>query len=56
VTADAPAEATPVVLDQATLDAAEKVVRDRAKRSHYASDARRLLLAADEIRALGEVA
>jgi hypothetical protein len=42
-----------MILDPATLAAAEKVVRDRAKRCHYASDARRLNNAADAIRDLG---
>jgi hypothetical protein len=39
-------------LDPATLAAAEQVVRDRAKRCKFASDARRLNLAADAIRDL----
>jgi hypothetical protein len=40
-------------LDPATLIAAEQVVRDRAKRCKFASDARRLNLAADAVRDLG---
>ena len=42
-------------LDQATLDAAEKVVRDRIKNTTWASDAAILRRAADAIHYLGNV-
>lgn len=40
-------------LDQATLDAAEKVVRDRIPGTHWGSEAATLRRAADAIHKLG---
>lgn len=45
--------ATPAKLDQATLDAAEKVVRDRIANTAWASEAATLRRAADAIHKLG---
>lgn len=41
-------------LDRYTLAVAEKAVRDRILRTHWASEARLLKLAADDIHKLGE--
>lgn len=45
---------TPPPLDPYTLAVAEKAVRDRILKTHWASEARLLRLAADAIHELGE--